>query len=389
MPEILTYSLRASQPNSDGYFRSISAFSTDALEQAFEQDAELLAAFLAWCEQHPTHSRRTREEAVYELLSLGVLWRVYAGSALASHTGTRRLFSRLAALRKQNELLKPAVDRLRGWLGRLLSFHKRGEHAIVRANLKDLDLLLEWLAASGEFSEDFQHLTDWRSHLATLAPDEAASALQKIIDLAGWFEARSLEALGKFTPNVERFLVEVQPGHRWREDDLFTGRQRLEYHLNMFGTEILNRSLRESFKKTSTKIVVVPPCMKARSDDDCQATTTPFGGRCVSCTPGCRVNQLTRLGEKYGFQVFMIPDELKTFSSGSGNASGKPEIGLVGVSCPLTNAAGGWEMQRLGVPAQGLLLDYCGCSYHWHRDGIPTDVNFGELLHLVGENRTE
>jgi hypothetical protein len=63
-------------------------------------------------------------------------------------------------------------------------------------------------------------------------------------------------------------------------------------------------------------------------------------------------------------------------------------MGVVGVSCPLTNVAGGWETRDLGVPAQGLLLDYCGCPYHWHLDkGIPTDINFEELLRIVGIDR--
>jgi len=383
MPEILTYSLRADQPNSDGYYQTISAFSAEVLEQAFEHASELLESFLSWSEKPPADSPRTREEVVFELLSLGVLWRVYAASALASRTSSRRLLTWLTALRKRCDLLKPGVDKLRGWLGGLVSFRKKPENAIVATGFKNMDILLEWLAASGEFSEEGKRLADWRKYFASLSPGATTSALQKAIDLAGWFEAHSLEKLGEYTSNVESFLTDVHPNYRWREDDLLTGRQRVEYHLNMVGTEMLNRSLRSDFMDTSTKIVIVPPCMKAKSDDDCLATSTPYGERCANCTPSCRVNQLTRLGEKHGFQVFMIPDELKTFSGGGRDPSGKHSIGLVGVSCPLTNAAGGLEMQRLGVPAQGLLLDYCGCSYHWHEDGIPTDINFGQLLRLL------
>ena len=289
-------------------------------------------------------------------------------------------------MRKRSDLLKPVVDKLRGWLGGLLSFRKKPESAEVAPGLENLDILLEWLAASGEFSEDIKRLAGWRAFLASLSPAAITSALQKAIDLAGWFESRSLEKLGEYTPNVQNFLANVHPNYRWREDDLFTGRQRVEYHLNMFGTEILNRSLRAGFQDTSTKILIVPPCMKAKSDEDCLATSSPYGELCANCTPGCRVNQLTRLGEKHGFQVFIMPDELKTFSGGGSEPSGKHSIGVVGVSCPLTNAAGGWEMQRLGVPAQGLLLDYCGCNYHWHKDGIPTDINFGQLLRLMEDD---
>ena len=38
---------------------------------------------------------------------------------------------------------------------------------------------------------------------------------------------------------------------------------------------------------------------------------------------------------------------------------------------------------RLGVPAQGLLLDYCGCIWHWDKKGIPTDINFNQLVRVV------
>ena len=60
MPEILTYSLRASQPNSDEYFQTISAFSTEVLEQAFEQAPDLLAGFKSWSEQAAHLTPRTR-----------------------------------------------------------------------------------------------------------------------------------------------------------------------------------------------------------------------------------------------------------------------------------------------------------------------------------------
>jgi hypothetical protein len=50
----------------------------------------------------------------------------------------------------------------------------------------------------------------------------------------------------------------------------------------------------------------------------------------------------------------------------------------------LTNMPGGWETKSLGVHAQGVLLDYCGCHYHWHKDGIPTNINFDRLLQVVG-----
>lgn len=383
MPEIITYSLRASHSNSDEYYQTIAAFSNDVLVHASRQVSELLGSFQSWSE-HTLHiSPRSRAEAVLELLSLGVLWRVYSPSALASRTGVRRFLTWLAVLRKRNDFLKPGVDVLRGWLGGLLSFHNKPNHPAVPPTLKNMDLLLEWLQASGEFSEEAKRLAAWREYFASLSPLAVSDMLQEAVNLAGWFEARSLEILGEYTGNVETFLANTHPRYRWREDNLFTGRQRVEYHLNMLGSEFLNRSLRAGFLETPKKIVIVPPCLKANSDEECQAKLTPYGNHCANCTPACRVNQVTRLGEKHGFEVFMIPDKLKVFSGDRPELSPGHSVGLVGVSCPLTNASGGWEIKSLGVPAQGLLLDYCGCSYHWHKHGIPTDINFNQLLRLV------
>lgn len=378
MTEIITYSLRANNSNSDEYYRTMASFCDEVLVHT--RDEGTLEAFLSWCEETARVSPRSQAEGLLEMLSLGVLWGEYGAAAINSKKVIRRLFSWLAALRKRSETLKPAADKVRGWLGGLVAHQKRTTN-ITPLNLDGLDLLLEWLRANGEFSEEVDRLTPWREFLASLEAREAKQAFEEILNLADWFKIRSLEELGKYTVNVEEFLTKKHPRYRWREDWTFTGRQRVEYHLNMLGSEILNRSLRASFLETKKRIVILPPCMKAKSEDECKAVMTPYGERCANCTPGCHVNQVTRLGEKQGFEVLVMPDELKTFAgSGSGHS---PGLGVVGVSCALTNTPGGWEMKRLGVPAQGLLLDYCGCIWHWDKDGIPTDINFSQLVRVV------
>jgi len=147
----------------------------------------------------------------------------------------------------------------------------------------------------------------------------------------------------------------------------------------MLGTELLNRAYRQRFLATRRKMVIVPRCMCAPAEK-CKAIETPFGAKCQACTPACRVNQITKLGEKRGFGVTMIPDDVKVFGSGTGAES----IGLVGVSCALTNWNGGWDAGASGIPAQGLLLDYVGCKIHWDKEGIPTEANLKGLLEILG-----
>jgi hypothetical protein len=239
------------------------------------------------------------------------------------------------------------------------------------------------MAATGELNEEVKRLQPWQLYLGDLATQYSAVILRKSIELAIWFDTEAQKFLGVYTPNVDHFLDQIHPQYRWREDVFFCGRQSVEYHLNMVGTEILNRSFREDFNQTDRKVVILPPCMKAKLDSGCEAVETPLGERCMACTPGCRVHQLTKLGDKNGFTVLVMPHDLNVFSDDGHGISRESATGIVGVSCPLTNVLGGWEMKDMGVPAQGILLDYCGCPWHWHDEGIPTDINFQQLLALL------
>jgi hypothetical protein len=85
------------------------------------------------------------------------------------------------------------------------------------------------------------------------------------------------------------------------------------------------------------------------------------------------------MGEKYGFGVAIITHESSFNSKGIGQTDGR--LGVVGIACVLNLIAGGWKAKALGLPAQCVLLDYCGCKNHWHDEGFPTDIN----LHVLGQ----
>jgi hypothetical protein len=323
-------------------------------------------------------------------LTLGVLWLVYAGDALDLAKAPRQVLTSLVRLRQRGDCPKLGADLLRGVLATLF-LSPDGRHPAETSipTLDHLDQLLDWLAAAGDFDQEVKRMRAWQDFFSGQQPEEATENLAVAISFATWFEARSEAVLGRYTRHVERFLAETHPSYRWREDVIFCGRQRIEYHLNMVGTEILNRAFREAFLGTARKLVLLPPCMKAQPDDKCQARPTPFGARCAGCTPGCRVLQLTGLGKELGFEIFILPDELSVFSGGAVQPVDDGAVGVVGVSCVLTNPTGGWETKDLGLPAQGVLLDYCGCRYHWHKEGIPTDINTGQLLRVLGLDKSK
>ncbi len=265
------------------------------------------------------------------------------------------------------------VKRLRGWSGALARrFTPKPASLAGKISLSDL---LDWLRANEENGKAGR-LAQWQAIF-----DGNPNAVAACLALAARFATESQVALGQYTAQVPAFLKESAPQRGWHYDAEFVARTRPEYHLGMLGTEVLNRAYRQRFVATTQRIVIVPPCMRLQPEEQCKAVATPFGARCQACTPACRVHQLTRLGEKQGFAVFIMPDELRVFNAGGNNSRG--QVGVVGVSCALTNWSGGWDVDDLGIPAQGLLLDYCGCSYHWDKQGIPTDINFKQLEEMI------
>lgn len=327
---VVTYSLRDGQKRSDQYYQEVATFTDEVLAAANGRFHSLIASFQSYQQQTGHTSPCTFAEYAFELLTLGVLWRVY------------------------------------------------GEPGTLA--LDTFDRLLEWLAITDDFSQEVAQLRPWRAFLEEQPAEKVAESITAVLAFAAWFERRSPEALGRYTPHVERFLAETHPGYKGREDEILCGRQRVEYHLNMVGTEILTRAYRNSFLETARKVIIAPPCMCAKPKDECQARATGFGGHCTGCTPGCRVHQLTKLGEKHGFDVIVFTHDLTSLRAG---LDGGQKFGVVGISCILTNAPGGWKAKALGIPAQGVLLDYCGCSWHWHKTGIPTDINFRQLLRVL------
>jgi hypothetical protein len=316
---------------------------------------------------------RTEEEVAFELLALGVFLQQYHEKAHGLSEWSFHVLTFLADLRVRWPKSEVITKKITGWVnGMTKSLPNR------KANGNKILELIAWLKSSGENlkAERFQQ---WRDFTQTSVIPTSEEVFRICLNLSSEFEQAGMKSLGKYTEMVDTYLTTSAIEHRWKYDSPLVSKSRLEYHLGMLGTEILNNVYRQDFLFTDRKIVIVPPCMSA-PEKKCKATETPFGAKCNSCTPSCRVNQITRMGEKCGFDVFIIPDDMKKFNTQIGTET----IGLVGVSCALTNWNGGWETNSLKIPAQGMLLDYVGCKYHWDRVGFPTDCNLKKLQAILG-----
>ncbi len=385
--EAITYSLRNDAADSAQYYEDAAKF-TDVVLKTGESLYRLIDNFRTYITDHHIEAVRSKEEYLFELLTLGTLWRVYCDDAHDMPDVPAKILMGLADLRKQGGSIKQGADFLKGIIA--TAFISPVDRTwYPRPTLDHLEKLLQWMAATGEFPQEMKRLRAWREFWCC-KPDTASSEIGQAISFAEWFEPASEAALGKYTPNVEKFLNESQASHRWKEDVIFSGRRRVEYHLNMVGAEIMNRAFRDSFLAAKKKAVVLPACMRYHPKPICKAVSNGLSCECTGCTPQCRVNQLTKMGKKFGFEVFLVPHESSVFSGDAGKQLIGEGAGIVGIACVSNLVAGGWKAKALGMPPQCVLLDHCGCRKHWHEKGISTDIDMKQLRHVLNlENMAE
>ena len=322
---------------------------------------------------------QTQEEATFELLLLGVLWNTYRGEAEAFPTVLSGLFAGLYHVRKTWACAKPSIDKVRGFLTCILMRQKAPEQEL---SLCSLHQLLAWLEATYEYKEEVKRLRRWETFFASQPAQVRRRQMESIVAFAMWFEQESQAALGEFTRNVNRFLEDEYKTRRFREDTIFCGRRRVEYHLNMVGATIMNRDFRPEFLATDRKVVLLPLCMSAKASGGCRAVKQGKDVVCVGCTEECSINRIRQLGKKQGFSIRIVPHS-SGFTQWLEQWRDQNHTGVVAVACVLNLLAGGYEMKSLHIPAQCVFLDYCGCSKHWKQEDLPTNIDAMRLQQVT------
>ncbi len=379
--ETITYSLKLEKSNSEDYYKDISAFTNIVMEKAGQSITPYADDYKEYLNIYNLEEIRETEEYVLELLSFGVLWKSYSGQALSIHQAPFITMAKMSEWRKKHQRIKPLIDFARGIFLTLFLLKNEKEKPQQIPTLDQIDHVCKWFEATGEFREQALRFIRWRAFWGHKSEDELFEIFSAIDEFTDWFDKSSIEALGKYTQNVERFLAKSNKQYRWREDRVSCTRSRIEYHLNMVGAELMNRAFKKEFEKTEKRVVLVPGCMRGRSNEECEAVKVKEGLYCSDCFPGCRVNELRKLGKKYtgkkAFDVYIIPhaSDLSLWSP----QPGKQKCGVIASACVTTLVEGGWELKRYNVPAQCVLLDYSGCKKHWHSEGFPTMFNVREL----------
>lgn len=382
----VTYSLKPERTNSEEYYSDVRSFTDTVLQKASGSLLPLIQEFKDYLRTYNLENIRENEEYILELLSFGILWRSYAHLALSVKVAPFITMARMAEWRKKHRHIKPFIDFSKGILTTLFLLPKSSVEAkLLVPSLEQIDHVCKWFEATGEFREQALRFIRWRAFWGTRKPDELFGIFAAIEEFTKWFDVSSAETLGKYTEDVQNFLENADESYRWREDRIQCSRTRLEYHLNMVGAELMNRAFKADFLETKERVVLVPGCMRGKSEEECEAVKVKEGLICRGCLPECRVNHLREMGKKHNFEVYIIPhaSDLSLWSP----HEGRPKRGVIASACVTTLVEGGWELKRYNVPAQCVLLDYSGCKKHWCRQNnhLPTMFNVRELRRINSE----
>lgn len=381
----VTYSLKLDKKDSEHYYLTIRKLTDEVLLKAKDTLLPIVDNYISYLKVYKLEEVREREEYLLELLSFGILWRTYSPKALRVKHAPFITMAKMGEWRKKYQRIKPLIDFARGIL---ISFYllpetKNSNDSSV-PTLTEIDRVCLWFEATGEFREQALRFIMWRAYWGTLDEKNQKMIFGAIAEFRKWFENRTNEILGRYTTQVDEFLNSTKKKYLWREDRISCTRSRIEYHLNMVGAEMMNRAFRKEFLQTDATAVLIPGCMRARSKDECEAKKEKKGLKCIGCEPKCKVNHLRIHGSKNNYEVFVIPhaSDLSLWTP----EKLKQNLGVVASACVTTLVEGGWELKRYGVPAQCVLLDYCGCQKHWHPSGIPTEISKKELERIISKH---
>lgn len=378
----LVYDLRQSNGSSGRFYDDISAFSDRLLAEIDLRAPATVSAYSSFVQEELRETPRSLGEYSIELLVLGMANAQYSGAAESAPAWASALARKLFELRRKHSWIKPVADPLRSALTRYFLMPRMGRKANARrASLDPLPGLIAWLQATGEYEQESVRMVNWQSFLATLPRAEADQCVEEAEALFRWFEREAEQALGSYTRGVPAFLAGPYGRRGCREDQVFCGRQPVEYHLSMVAAEVMNRGLREDFERKPHRVVLVPTFMRS-ANAGCRARASEIGLVCTACNPDCNVNQVTRRMRGLGAKVYLIPHSTG-FSRWLERWQREPGYGVVAVACMLNILPGGFEMRARCIASQCVPLDYPGCRKHWSAKGIPTSLNQDRLAQLV------
>lgn len=129
---------------------------------------------------------------------------------------------------------------------------------------------------------------------------------------------------------------------------------------DMIDIQMKNLSNRERFLRTGRRVLFLPHCSRKYMDSRCKAVfdrNIPSYS-CSHCSPDCLVGQATLVGEKRGYDVYVLPGGSCIHQI---LQKGRYEA-LVGVACGEEIKLAEGLLEKTGLPGQTVPLIKNGCA---------------------------
>ncbi len=384
--DIITYNLSVANKEGFNFYDSLKLATNEVLRSGAFFKALFVSEFRKHIIEKNIEKVRSEEEYYLEYLSIGILWNNYASTACKTSKTALKVNNYLYQKRFSNPKLKKPLDSIRGKFAYL--FLNADNNTNVEINKENLQLLNNWLNATGEFSEEVLRINNWIDWFNTFKAEHSELIIRKSVEFSEHFTAICNNYIGNFIPNLDSFLTSHKKNYKFKENYFFTKRTREEYYINMIGSELLNREFKPNFDKTSHKTVLLPSCMRPSNGENCKAHDIKGNLYCSSCNNECNIHKIDSELKKLGYQSCIMPHS-SGFSKFLSKWKNQNNTGLIGVACALNLMKGGYEMKKLEIPSQCVLLDFCGCKKHWSENGVATNLNFNQLKNILISSETK
>ncbi|MBN1924455.1 MAG: DUF116 domain-containing protein [Prolixibacteraceae bacterium] len=371
-----TYNLIHGPGNISRFYSDLDTVTREVTETGLNHFSNELSEFGKWNSSKNGNQAKTEKEYLLEVLMLGTLWNKYQGRWRWYNSLVNPLFRQLIYLRKT--FLKRTADKIRGKLNSLLLDKPTKKE--IPFDHDNFYKLIVWLSSTGEYPFENQFFSRWLDFLYSGIKSNSYEFLAKAAAYGEWFEEYTQKYLGVYTDRVQPFLLTQPIKYKRREDLFFTGASQVEYHLNMVGGEILNKELRPAFLETKRKVLLLPTCMV--SNASCKAEAFNNGMVCQKCSSSCKVSEIASEMQKLGVETILFR-HTSDFTKWLKPWKNQADTGLIGTGCVMNLLSGGYALKHLNIPAQCIYLDYSGCSRHWCKKSVPTNINISRLRGML------
>ena len=180
---------------------------------------------------------------------------------------------------------------------------------------------------------------------------------------------------------IDSFLEKVNKESQKRDSHELRQTEKEKYLLELVCFKIYDELNREAFNRAKDTVLIIPDCLSIH-ETPCQKVDSKRGDVCKGCLDDCQANQIRKLAASYRIKSVFSKRKLEEQIEYYGGKSGS--LGVVGIACVMMLAGGMRTAAEVGVPARGVLLNYCGCD-HWNDKPFASDFDMAWLEAILEE----